>query len=545
MTMRNLIFLCLVLACGGCQTSAATSAAVADEPEPPSSERREFLDGEEFSTRYARLVELEKQALQLAVDEPLKLGSIGSAILDLYPRSQTGHYVMSRFYEHVESADARSRHEAELAAIQNEMRASGDGTRIAPFQIMTVHDAQTYALTQDTSPVGAIYQSYDTADFGYLLVARPAAAPLQQTFFDLSHLLQSLPGHSDTEAPNAWTYIRVLATVNMDSAAQTAVGAYLASTQKYEDAIDWLRVAARADNVLANAMLARIYWTLSEQSEEEEEIDELRELSLENHLHAIALGSTESMYTLANLYLNDIYGEENRAAGVPLLRQAGDLNHVESLIYLGHLHNTGDNVKRDPTQASLYFERAAAMDSPLAVLSQGRFLVGLPVEDHGSVNLEDSAVHTRLEVLADDDSAEAMVILGNLHARGVGTRPSTSRAFRWYKRAVNQAPDDADIVNEVAWTLTVTDVDGMQRARYAKRIMDSLMENSEPARERPEYLDTWAAIYAANGDFERAIELQEQAIAAATSQQRDDVMDILLDHLEQFKSGGTITEKAP
>ncbi len=547
--MRTLIFLSLTLLFGGCQTSASLpaneTAARADALDGNATARARFLTDENLGDRLTRLLELEKQALQLAVDEPLKLGSIGSAILDLYPQSQTGHYVLARFYDHVESADAKAQHEQALATIQAEMKLSGDGSRAAPFDVMTIYDAHTFAMTQEASPVGAIYQNSENAELGYLLMARPRDGKLEQLFFDISPLLKSLPQHDDVEASNAWTYIRILAATEMDSAAHTAVGAYLASQRQYDEAIKWLRVAARTDNVLANAMLARIYWTQSEQADEQTQIDELRELSLENHLHAIALGSTDSMYTLANLYLNDIYGEENRSAGVPLLRQAGDLGHVESLVYLGHLHGAGLNVKRDLGQATLYFERAVASDDEGAILSYGRFLVGLSANDQATANIGNSSIHPRLERLAKQDDAEAMVVLGNLHARGVGTEPSSAQAFKWYKRAVAEDPDNADIVNEVAWTLTVSDVDGLPRARFARRIMDSLMNNNEPARERPEYLDTWAATYAATGDFAQAVALQEQAIEQATQQSREDVMDILLDHLEQFKAGGTITEQAP
>jgi hypothetical protein len=75
--------------------------------------------------------------------------------------------------------------------------------------------------------------------------------------------------------------------------------------------------------------------------------------------------------------------------------------------------------------------------------------------------------------------------------------------------------------------------------------MDDLMKSDTDATTRPEYLDTWAAVHAARGNFEHAIELQQQAIAAATDQGRDDVMDILREHLELFKAGTTITEPAP
>jgi hypothetical protein len=75
--------------------------------------------------------------------------------------------------------------------------------------------------------------------------------------------------------------------------------------------------------------------------------------------------------------------------------------------------------------------------------------------------------------------------------------------------------------------------------------MERLMTESEEANARPEYLDTWAATYAARGKFGRAIEIQNQAINIARAQSRKDVIGILQDHLDQFKNQQSITEPAP
>jgi TPR repeat protein len=245
---------------------------------------------------------------------------------------------------------------------------------------------------------------------------------------------------------------------------------------------------------------------------------------------------------LANLYINDFYGEDNRAAAIPLLRQAGELGHADALLYLGYLHNAGREVKQSPEIAADYFAQAAALNNTQAIINYGRFIATEAAGEHLTDANRAQAI-TWLENLTDNP--EAMVVLGNLHAKGIGTRTSTSRAVRWYKKAVKVDPVDADIVNEVAWTLTVTDVQGLKRAKYAKQIMDHMMDNNEQAKARPEYLDTWAAAHAASGDFAEAIRLQEQAIAIATATDRADVIEILKGHLNLFKSGATITEQAP
>ncbi len=101
------------------------------------------------------------------------------------------------------------------------------------------------------------------------------------------------------------------------------------------------------------------------------------------------------------------------------------------------------------------------------------------------------------------------------------------------------------MVNTIAWTLTVSDLEGLKRTRYALKIMDTMMNSDEQAVQRPEYLDTWAAAYAANGDFGRAVTLQQRAVEAAESENNVDVLDILREHLEAFQNGQSITEQAP
>ncbi len=502
-----------------------------------------FASVDDFPDQLNRLMELESQVLQLAQDEPLKLGSLGSAILDIYPASLTGHYAMRLFYEHLHTEDARTSHDQALTYLADTMSSKGDGSPESPYPIMTVNDAHAYLLIKGLSPVGSMYRFEDSTPLGYLLIGKPEAGLLTRTSFSLDHLLDNLEVKSTGNAREArrlkaLSLVRLFA-AQMDSAAQTSIGAYLAGMQKHDQAIGWLKAAARTSNILANGILARVYLAKAEDAEDPADIADFKDQALENFMHAIALGSTDSMYTLGNLYISDYYGEENRGAAVALFQQAAELGHSQSQLYLGHLFSTGREVEKDTATANEYFTQAAANNDARAILSYGRFLSA----NHSET--ADPRVIDWLERLAKDDNSEAMVVLGNLHARGIATSRSTGRAVRWYKRAVKQDPRDADVVNEVAWTLTVSDVDGLKRTRYARRIMDDLMQADDAPTDRPEYLDTWAATCAATGDFDLAIQLQQQAIVAATDQRRDDVMDILQEHLEHFEAGNSITEPAP
>ena len=104
---------------------------------------------------------------------------------------------------------------------------------------------------------------------------------------------------------------------------------------------------------------------------------------------------------------------------------------------------------------------------------------------------------------------------------------------------------NAAIVNEVAWTLAVSDQKGLHKPDYAQAIMDEMMRSNKQVQTHPEYLDTWAATYAANGNFPKAIELQKRALYFARTQERSDVIDILQTHLESFEAGANITDNTP
>lgn len=542
--------LCLAALAAGCQTAAPVpygelhDKAVNGESVSVAELRESFRRDVALPERMERLMELEQQALQLVEDEPLKLGSIGSAILDTYQASITGHYVMARFYEYVETPEAAASHIEWLERIQTDMASVGDGSREAPFPAMTSVDAQMYAISLNESPVGAIYQTSEAVPFGLMIQARPESGPIESFHFDLGAVLDAMRmDFSATANEDAdFSPVSVIGYLAKrgDTAAQAAIGAFLASQNRTDDAIDWLRASSRAGNLVASSVLAQLYWRKASSAESPEERQDALDEVLEHYLHAIALGSSDAMYELAVLYLNNHYGEENRASGVTLLNQAAEAGHGDAAVFLAHLYYTGDLVEQDLDRARSFYVQACELGSGFGRRSYARFLLDRSIDQ-----APDPRAIDWLEAQADDGDPEAMILLGNMHARGVGTRQNFGRAVSWYRKAVKTAPEDASIVNEVAWTLTVSHFPELKRPNYAREIMDTLMAVNEAARARPEYLDTWAATHAANGDFERAIELQQQALAAAEALEFESVMEILETHLQAFRDGETITETAP
>jgi TPR repeat protein len=555
--MRMLSLIIAALCVLGCQSAPPDYRAVTERLDegiavPPETLRQAFLAAPDLPERMERLSDLEQQALAIVEDEPLKLGSIGSAILDTYYGSLTGHYVLARFYRHVETPDAAARHEQWLARISADMASQGDGTAARPLVAVTPIEAQMYVANQGGDVVGSIYQSSDAVPFSMLLQVRGESDRIRPLHFDLSGLYHSMrqefaPADGDGAGDalpgdhefTPFTLIGFLAKQG-DTAAQTAIGAFLATQDRMEDAANWLRAASRTGNLLANSLLARIYWEEARTASDDAERENALEQVMENYLHAIALGSADAMYALGVLYLNGHYGEDNKLSGVPLLQQADAQDHSDAALFLAHLHYTGEVVDRDLEAAREHYARAAQLGNEFARRSYARFLLDREAGQPG-----DPRAVEWLTEQARNGEAESMLLLGNLHARGIGTRHSTRQAVRWFKQAVAAAPHDAGIVNEVAWTLTVTDQADLRRARYARDIMDQLMNTDGEARQRPEYLDTWAATYAATGDFQRAVALQEQAVDVAQATDYDEVLDILQKHLAEFQAGRTLSEAVP
>ncbi len=556
----------VLISLAGCQTAtpppdyeALSKAADAGQSVSVEELRTAFLAAPDFDQRMQKLAPLEQQALQMMADEPLRLGAVGTAILNLYYGSLPGHLALVRFYEHVDAPDSVTLHQAWVDKITQSIEHSGDGSREHPYPVISSSEAQAFLKVRGLTSVGSMYHSGEKIPFMMLVSARPTEGPLKNIYFDLTAAYRAVEGvverdaqqngegKDDEQAGNdvesdkpfsAGMLIGYLARSN-DSAAQAAIGAYLLSQNRFREAADWLNAATRTGNVLANLMLARVY---------ELEADDLKggarkdamEYVLEQYLHAIAAGSDEAMFALSGLYLDGAYGDDNIQSGMALLKQAADLNNPNALMWLGHLYAEGIHVEKDEDTAQTYFKRAAETGDKRARLQYVRFL--LSQDDSQQF---DPQARTWLVAEAKAGEPEAMLLLGNLYAKGVGVSQSYRHALTWFKSAVSTSPDDVNIVNEVAWTLAVTHLEPLRKPSYALEIMEHAMTGDETAQKNPAYLDTWAAAYAANGNFTKAIALQQQAVDAARDQKETDVVDVLQAHLDAFQRGETVIDPVP
>ena len=532
--------------------------------------RTAFIEREDASAELTKIIELERQALALMVDQPLRLGAIGNAILESNYASLTGHLALQRFYTHLESAESAAVHEAWLAKLQMLIEEDA-GSIVEPYRVYSATEAEAYLLSRELELVGSMYHTRETHPFVLLASVRPlimadnanAAATQEQAttpqpspqpspatqpvrlkslYFDLSDAYRAAKTELEKqETDREFAPIDLITFLGSqgDTAAQAFIGTYMASENRTDDAIEWLKAASQRGNLIANLMLARAYWSKAQATEATERVD-FRDKMLDNYTHAIALGSDEAMFALGSIYLSGEFGDDNKTSGIALLEQAAEIDNESSALLLAHMHYRGEIVDKNLATAENYFHKAADVGGRRSRMQYARFLF-----DPKNERAFTDDAYNWLEELAGDDDPEAMLMLGNLHAKGISVEQNFRRAISWFKSAVSTADDDANIVNEVAWTLTVTNIDQLRSQSYALRIMNRMMRADEDARGNPAYLDTWAAAHAANGKFNEAIDLQKQALQAAKDRDQEGDLEELNAHLKLFTENTAIIDPVP
>ena len=561
--------LATVLAGAGCATAPplpydalADRAADGIEMDPPAL-RAALLSAPDFDQRLRQLALLERQVLALLADEPLRLGALGSAILDTYYGSLPGHLALARFYREVGAEAQAALHDTWVAAIRGAIEASGDGSEEAPYDVLSSTAARAFLSASDLDLVGATYGATppDSAagqpeELRLWTIAGPSGGPVRPAAFRLLHypvLAAAVEADAATLLPldrhetcasarlcdhfGARAFIHLLA-VSGDDAAAATVGFNLLRGGRGDDGQRWLRQAARAGNAMANLGLAELYSERARRSSEERQATWLAAVEGE-FLTAVEAGMDEAMLHLGRMYRSGLYGAAKQEQGIGLLQRAAALQNVQAQLVLAWLHVEGEGVAKDLDLAEEYFVAAASRDSQ-AKVQYARFLLHPPFERAFNERAWDW-----LRQLAAADNPRAMVLVGQLYARGVHVGKRLRRARGWFKRAAEAAPDDANLINEVAWTLTVSHLPRLRDERYALAIMERVMaDETNAARRNPAYLDTWAATYAANGNFERAIAVQQEAIdLAVANDDPNGELAILREHLIAFRAGESISDE--
>ena len=487
----------------------------------------------------ARLQDMQSYGAEVAVlfdTQSLRLGPLGSALTTKYDVSLSGHLVLDKFYRAL-GEPAAEKHAEWVERIKNYTSHGRDGTLENPYRVLTIEEAHAFILSQDKTVIGSMYGENETYPLIAYIVTRDQSGFVSKAYFEITAFERWRELTRDPANAQPVDVIRALASAQ-DNSAQVAYGAYLlenADTDpKRRNEIErtgrqWLSMAMSSANALPPYFLAN--YAVANRTNG---VDWGTVKS--NYERAMQLGYTDANVNLGKLYLQGVFGDQERLIGIELLEEAAELDNVDAATSLGSIL-----MSQAPKDAINYLRQAAELGDDRHRLTYVRNVLQQSQDRH----LDDMAFQW-LSDLASNDNQEAMVLLGSVYAKGLyEDKTSIRRARSWYRRSVEVKPNHGRNVNEVAWVLATTHLKRLRNPTLAIKYMDNLMTTNEDARTRPGYIDTWAAAYAAAGDFQRAIELQEEALAIADQIQMTEVKEVLESHLQDYKESKALTEEVP
>jgi len=505
--------------------------------------RAGWLQLPDAGVRIQHVTEYEAQTLQM-LDQPLRLGAIGTAIVDAYPGSLLGHMALASFYDRVgQTADATREHAA-VNAIGAALQKSGDGTSANPYAAICHQRCHRLSAFSRPGRAGFDLLRHRGQSPAPQSARQPGSAkPLKTIVFDVTPTFTRLQQvHAgENGKPASLPQLLFEMARHGDSGAQTTAATQLMREElsHQTSAFRLLQQAVTDGNLYARLALAQGYLNAYNGEPEGDQRKELLNRAIEQLEQGVHAGSDIAMLELGRVYISGFAGDAKKPDGVALIQQSVALNQPAAMLVLARLYNDGDGVPKDVQKARALLLQAASMDFADGKLAYAQFqLASTPP------TLDDQS-RTWLQELAKAEHPNAMLMLAGIQARGIAVPKDVRAAKKLYRAVANNPAKNPELINDVVWTFTVTDEPQLRDAREALKLMDAMMASNQDANRNPAYLDTWAAAYAANGKFPRAIELQEMAVKAAKDQLSDDVVKVMSDHLAAFKRGETVTEKTP
>jgi TPR repeat protein len=274
------------------------------------------------------------------------------------------------------------------------------------------------------------------------------------------------------------------------------------------------------------------------------------------------MSCTRAISTLASLLLFPCvfaWAQSNgqaaaRKKSIEDLKQIAYAGDVAAQVQLGVIYLSGDGVARDDAEAAKWLRRAADQDNAVAE----RYLAEMYFKGRG-VNADNTEAARLLQMAAQQGDAESEHNLAVLYVQGQGVARNPKQAAMWMHRAADQnlaaaqqgmgalcengdgvAPDPEEAANWYRKAVAQNYVPAMNSLALLMATSDdkkvknpqeavALATKAVAASSNPDYLDTLAAAYFANGDNDKAVETEQKALTR--SPQNEDYQKALQKYL--------------
>jgi len=144
---------------------------------------------------------------------------------------------------------------------------------------------------------------------------------------------------------------------------------------------------------------------------------------------------------------------------------------------LGHQHQLGLGVPKDPAKALEWFRKAAEQGHPVAQVN-----LGIMYEEGSAVTKDDAQAAQWYTKSAEQDNPQAETRLGFMYESGSGVAKDDAQAAQWYRKAADQGNPRAQTRLGVLYqTGAGVDKDYTQAAQWYQKAAD---QNYAPAQQR-------------------------------------------------------------
>ena len=213
-------------------------------------------------------------------------------------------------------------------------------------------------------------------------------------------------------------------------------------------------------------------------------------------------GDVNAQVHLGMIYLTGDGVAKDDAEAVKWLKKAADQDSALAERYLAEMYFKGRGVPADNEQAAKWLRQAAEQGDAQSQYNLGvLYTQGLGVPR----NLKDSANWMRKA--AEQSLAAGQMGLGAAYENGDGVPPDPVEAAKWYQKAVDQ--NYVPALDHLARLLATSNNSKVLDPKQAIALAIKAVAGGN----NPDYLDTLAAAYFADGQTDKASEAEKKALA--------------------------------
>ena len=198
----------------------------------------------------------------------------------------------------------------------------------------------------------------------------------------------------------------------------------------------------------------------------------------------------------------ELLAAKDYQGALQLYEKAAALGNASAQNDLGAMLANGQGIEKNETKAVEWYRKSAEQGYALAQCNLGAMYAlgrGIPKDRHKAFDFFCKS--------AEQGNANAQLNIGLAYQEGLGTQKDIIQALAWYQKTAEQGYVEGR--NAAAWLYATSKV---AKFRNAEKALEYAKLAVEQKPDVWNFNGTLAAAYAANGQFEKAVELQEQAL---------------------------------